>query len=32
MYAAIEDVPVTAGSYVMFIGNEGDQFPYQYRF
>lgn len=32
MYAAIEDVPVTAGSYVMFIGNDGDQFEYQYRF
>jgi CubicO group peptidase (beta-lactamase class C family) len=32
MYAAIEDVPVAAGSYVMFIANDGDQFEYQYRF
>lgn len=32
MYAAIEEVPVTAGSYLMFIGNEGDEFVYQYSF
>lgn len=32
LYTAIEDVPVTAGSYLMFIGNEGDQFTYQYSF
>lgn len=32
MYAAIEDVPVTAGAYLMFIGNEGDEFDYQYSF
>ena len=32
LYTAIGDVPVTAGSYLMFIGNEGDQFIYQYSF
>ncbi|UYO62545.1 beta-lactamase family protein [Acetobacterium wieringae] len=32
MYAAIEDVPVPAGAYLMFIGNEGDEFAYQYSF
>jgi hypothetical protein len=32
MYAAIEEVPVTTGSYLMFIGNEGDEFVYQYSF
>ena len=32
MNGAINAVPVTAGSYVMFIGNEGDEIPYQYSF
>ncbi|HAZ05470.1 MAG TPA: hypothetical protein DCY58_03090, partial [Acetobacterium sp.] len=32
MYAVIEDVPVPAGAYLMFIGNEGDEFAYQYSF
>jgi len=30
LYATAESVPVTAGSYVLFIGNEGDSFPYEY--
>ena len=32
LYTAIEDVPVTAGSYLMFIGNQSDPFTYQYSF
>ncbi|PKM46784.1 MAG: hypothetical protein CVV01_05500, partial [Firmicutes bacterium HGW-Firmicutes-6] len=32
LYATAESVPVTAGSYVIFIGNEGDSFPYEYTF
>ena len=32
LYAAAESVPVAAGSYVMFIGNEGDSFSYDYIF
>ena len=31
LYGEIKDVPVTAGSYVMFIGTPGDSFPYDYR-
>jgi len=31
IYGDLKEVPVTAGSYVMFIGNDGDQFEYQYR-
>lgn len=30
LYGEIKDVPVTAGSYVMFIGTEGESFPYDY--
>lgn len=32
LYTELKEVPVTAGSYLMFIGNEGDQFTYQYSF
>lgn len=32
LYAAAESVPVAGGSYVMFIGNEGDSFSYDYIF
>nr|WP_320024377.1 serine hydrolase domain-containing protein [uncultured Acetobacterium sp.] len=32
LFSGSESVPVAAGSYVLFIGNEGDTFAYQYSF
>ena len=32
LFSGSESVPVAAGSYVLFIGNEGDTFSYQYNF
>lgn len=32
LYVTAESIPVTAGSYVIFIGNEGESFPYDYTF
>lgn len=32
LFSGSESVPVAAGSYVLFIGNEGDTFSYQYSF
>ncbi|MBU4438014.1 MAG: beta-lactamase family protein, partial [Firmicutes bacterium] len=32
LFSGSESVPVTAGSYVLFIGNDGDTFSYQYSF
>lgn len=32
LYVTAESIPVTAGSYVIFIGNEGESFQYDYIF